>query len=208
MAERVGNTQMTGAEEDRQEASVSEDARLLEAYALLERGPFTVLSLDVFDTLLWRTVPEPVDAFVVFGSRLRQRGLLSEHVSPQLFARLRERAERKARRSVQSDGRLPEVTIEAIYDELPAHLFSGVAPADLPDQEVEFERTITFPDLDVLRLAETAQKKFGARIVLVSDTYFADHQLRRIVDRDEPGHLDIDRIFTSSKYPTAKGSGL
>ena len=199
---------MTGAQEDRQERPVSEDARLREAYALLERGPFTVLSLDVFDTLVWRTVPEPVDAFVVFGSRLRERGLLSEHVSPELFARLRERAERKARRSVQSAGRLPEVTIEAIYDELPAHLFSGVAPGDLPDEEVEFERTITFPDLDVLGLAETAQKKFGTRLVLVSDTYFASHQLQRIVDREAFEDIQIDRIFTSSQYGTGKGSGL
>ena len=199
---------MTSAEEDRQERSVSEDARLVEAYALLERGPFTVLSLDVFDTLLWRTVPEPVDAFVGFGSRLHERGLLAEHVSPQLFARLRERAERKARRSVQAAGRVPEVSIEAIYDELPAHLFCGVAPGDLPDEEVEFERTITFPDLDILRLAETAQKKFGTRIVLVSDTYFANHQLRRIVEREALDEIEIDQIFTSSQYATGKGWDL
>ncbi|MDQ4067958.1 MAG: hypothetical protein M3203_00525 [Actinomycetota bacterium] len=199
---------MTGPEGEREGRSVSDDARLSEAYALFERAPFTVLSLDVFDTLLWRTVPEPVDAFVLFGSRLGHRGQLASHVSPHLFARLRERAERKARRLVQSAGGLPEVTLEAIYEELPAHLFRGVAPADLPEEEVGFERDITFPDLDVLQFAEVAQKKFGARIVLVSDTYFSNRQLQRIVDREAFDSLEFDRIFTSSQYATGKGSGL
>ncbi len=36
---------------------------LADAVRLLEQGSFEVLSLDIFDTLLWRPVPEPVDAF-------------------------------------------------------------------------------------------------------------------------------------------------
>jgi hypothetical protein len=47
------------------------DTRLVEVERLLEQGTFTVLSLDVFDTLVWRTVPEPVDAFVLLGRHLR-----------------------------------------------------------------------------------------------------------------------------------------
>ena len=35
------------------------DARLAEAFALVESDEIAVLSLDVFDTVLWRKVAEP-----------------------------------------------------------------------------------------------------------------------------------------------------
>ncbi len=183
------------------------DARLLEADQLLAQGSFTVLSLDVFDTLIWRTVPEPVDAFVLFGRQLGERGELRGHTPPELFARLREKAEIRARRKVSATGKVPEVRLETIYREMPAHLFS-VPLAALPEREVDFEKGITFPDLEVWRLAQTAQAKLGLRLVLVSDTYFSGVDLRRMLDREPFDELRFDEVFTSSQYGVGKGSGL
>ncbi|HEX2273524.1 MAG TPA: HAD family hydrolase [Acidimicrobiales bacterium] len=183
------------------------DARLLEAEQLLAQGSFNVLSLDVFDTLVWRTVPEPVDAFVLFGRHLLDRGELRGHTAPELFARLRERAEIRARRKVSDAGKVPEVRLEGIYREMSAHLFS-VPLAALPEREVAFERAITFPDLEVVRLAHTAQAKLGVRLVLVSDTYFSAAEIRRMLDREPFDELRIDDVFTSSQYGVGKGSGL
>lgn len=42
------------------------DARLVEAFALVRSPEISVLSLDVFDTILWRRVAEPVDAFLLW----------------------------------------------------------------------------------------------------------------------------------------------
>ncbi|HEY8867002.1 MAG TPA: hypothetical protein VIM22_08710, partial [Solirubrobacteraceae bacterium] len=53
------------------------DARLRPAFEALARADFEVLSLDVFDTLLWRKVPRPADAFVLIAERLRARGMLA-----------------------------------------------------------------------------------------------------------------------------------
>ena len=181
------------------------DARLREAGRLLADRSFSVLSLDVFDTLVWRTTPEPVDAFVVFGRRLADDGVLRPHIPPELFARLRERAEQRARRRVP--GPVPEVPLAAIHREMPGHLFS-VPTSELPDLEVEFEKTITFPDLELVRLAGAAQAALGARLVLVSDTYYSGADIRRILDREPFESLKIDDVFTSSQFGTGKANGL
>ncbi len=183
------------------------DARLIEAEHLLEQGSFSILSLDVFDTLIWRITPEPVDAFVLLGRGLADDGHLRDGIEPEVFARLRERAERRARRRVARTGRVPEVTLDAIYREMPAHLFSTPI-VDLAALEVEFEKTITFPDLEVLRLAQMAQAKLGMRIVAVSDTYYSAAELRHILDRQLFDELSIDEVFTSSQHGVGKGSGL
>lgn len=183
------------------------DTRLLEADQLLAQGSFSVLSLDVFDTLIWRTVPEPVDAFVLFGRHLHEHGELRGDTPPALFARLRERAEMRARRKMSDKGDVPEVRLDAIYREMPEHLFS-VPVAELPEREVAFEKTITFPDLEVWRLAQTAHAKLGVRLVLVSDTYFSASDLRRILDREPFDELRIDEVFTSSQHGVGKASGL
>ena len=199
---------MTSLDEDALAQEASEDCRLTTGLRVLEREDIAVLSLDVFDTLVWRAVPEPVDAFLLLGHHLAEQGRLPAQLRPEIFARLREEAERRARRNVPDDSRAPEVTLEEIWDELAPHVFAGASAHELADAEVEFERSITFPDLEVTRFAELAQAKHGVRLVLISDTYYSDRQLRRILDRPPFTALEIDRIFTSSQHRVGKGSGI
>lgn len=191
----------------RQPEAAGGDLRLVEAFRLLETDEISVLSLDVFDTLVWRIVPEPVDAFLLLGRRLHDLGHLSPHVPVELFARLRERAERRARARIPA-GEIPEVRLEAIYDEMPTHLFDGLGPGALAREEVALEHSIIFPDLEVARLAQVAQDRHGARVVLVSDTYFSPAQLRKVVDCEALAELTIDEVFTSSQHKVNKSTGL
>lgn len=186
----------------------SEDSRLGAALKLLAREPISVLSLDVFDTLLWRVVPEPVDAFVLLGRRLRDLGHLPHHVSPDLFARLRETAEARARDRLAPTALSREVSLEAVYDQMPPHLTGGLSADELAAAEVDLEREICFPDLDVLRLAQLALGSGVAHVVLVSDTYFSEKQLRRMLDREAFEGLDFHKVFTSSDHKRSKASGL
>ncbi|MEJ7763948.1 MAG: hypothetical protein WKF86_00465 [Acidimicrobiales bacterium] len=179
-----------------------------DAVRLLEQGSFEVLSLDIFDTLLWRAVPEPVDAFVLLGQHLLDLDRLKPEVSPHLFARLREGAEQKARGKAVERGRVPEITLSQIYDQLPAHLARKGSVADLEAIEVELEASITFPDLDVLALARWAKSQLGVRLALVSDTYFSEQQLRMLLDQDPLDEDEFDSVFASSQYGVGKGSGL
>lgn len=166
-----------------------------------------MLSLDIFDTLLWRTVPEPVDAFVLLGHRLHELGKLSSRVSVPVFARLRQEAEARARRHAAPRAAAPEVSLVEIYEEIPRRFLAGAEPAELARIEVELEKSITFPDLDVVDLARWAQGD-GIPLVLVSDTYFGEGELRQILARDPFLDLDVKRIFTSSEQKVGKASGL
>lgn len=62
------------------------------AYNLIESQNIKVLSLDIFDTLLWRTFPTPHDLFYELGKVLLQKKWLDENVSASLFKELRENA--------------------------------------------------------------------------------------------------------------------
>lgn len=176
------------------------------AHALAEREAVKVLSLDVFDTLLWRIVAEPIDAFVLVGRSLRAHGQLL--VPAEAFARLREAAEDRARVKSVRERSTPEVSLEQIYEELPSNLVGGAQPAELAGLELEVERSITFPDLGVVDLARSLQASRGVRIVLVSDTYFSAPQLRRLLDREPFTGIAIEKVFTSSDTGCNKGSGL
>jgi len=184
------------------------DARLDRVRTLVERGAVKVLSLDVFDTLVWRIVPEPVDAFPLLGAHLRELGRLRRATSPELFGVLREGAELRARELASERRDSLEVSLVEVYEQLPSHLFDGSSADELAALEVEFERTITFPDLDVLAVARWAQEEHGIRVVCVSDTYYSEDQLAHILDRDPISDLHIERVFTSSVRGTGKGSGL
>ncbi len=189
-------------------SAVCEDRRLRPALLRLEEGRIAVLSLDIFDTLLWRIVPEPVDAFGLFGHRLMGLGYLDPGTSPAAFARLRQRAEERARLLVGPAGESQEVHLHHIYRQLPEHIFSGITPAVVADLEVEFEREITFPDLEILQLVRLAQEKYDVKTVLVSDTYYSEKQLRRILSRPPFEDVVIDQVFTSSDRKVGKGFGL
>jgi hypothetical protein len=59
------------------------DRRLLPLAVTLADGQFTALSVDIFDTLLWRRIPEPKDIFYLVGGRV-----FAEHLSALGFGHL------------------------------------------------------------------------------------------------------------------------
>src|SRR5262245_15964998 len=59
----------------------------------------SVLSLDIFDTVLWRRVPRPTDVFAILGARLREAGRCPSWVTDATFRRMRINAEQQARES-------------------------------------------------------------------------------------------------------------
>jgi hypothetical protein len=73
------------------------DQRLIPAYEAFTAGHQKILSLDIFDTLLWRRVPEPSDVFLLLGQKLLNAGRLALHISPVAFAELRRFAQTSAR---------------------------------------------------------------------------------------------------------------
>jgi FMN phosphatase YigB (HAD superfamily) len=182
------------------------DARLEEAHAILADDAVTVLSLDVFDTMLWRKVPEPEHLFILLGERLVAQGLLAPDLDAGAFALLRKEAERLARDDRERSGRGVEVTLREIWDRMPAYVFRGsrAVPVEL---EVDLERELLVPDLDVVELIRAARDR-GKRVIGVSDTYFSEGELRSFMGTAPLASLKIDRVFASSAHRVGKGGGL
>jgi FMN phosphatase YigB (HAD superfamily) len=174
------------------------DQRLVAAKTALAAGSYKVLSLDIFDTLLWRRVPEPADMFLVLGNVLGDSGKLARHISPLAFADLRHAAERAAREKVQAVTGYREIALVDIYAALPDHIFSpGFDQAARLAAELMCERDLLVLDTDLVALMKAA-KEAGSRVILVSDTYFTSAQIRDFLSHagfKEEGL--IDRLYAS-----------
>ncbi|MDT7724136.1 MAG: hypothetical protein QOI21_712 [Actinomycetota bacterium] len=165
----------------------------------------SVLSLDIFDTVLWRRTPRPADVFGLLCNRLRQQGRAPEWVTDPAFRRMRIVAEREARLTRGTLG--PEVSLFDIWKKMPVEIFGGALLEELVETEVEIERAFTVVDLDVAGTIQLA-RKHDIPVILVSDTYFTEEQLRRLLDRPELGSLEDVRVFRSHQHGADKAHGL
>jgi FMN phosphatase YigB (HAD superfamily) len=183
------------------------DKTLKRLAAAIEDRSVDLVSVDVFDTLLWRKAPYPTDVFHLLGRRLRELRMVGPEVAPEVFGHLREEAERRARarRSARDDG--PEVRLAEIYQEFPRWLFTTFGPEEFMEQELALEAELTEPNLDLVPLLEHATA-LGIPVVAVSDTYFSEGHLRRLLDRPAYAGLKLSAVYTSSDHRTNKGMEL
>jgi FMN phosphatase YigB (HAD superfamily) len=160
---------------------------------LLDGAPESVriLSLDCFDTLLWRNCQAPIDVFADCGGIWQ-----------------RTRAERRARQRRKFADGLSEVSIEEIH----AALRPNAAEADVGaavTAELEAEARHCYAFAPVVALMRAARKR-GLQVIIVSDTYLSEPQLRALIAAAAGPEVIalIDRIFCSSEYGMTKAGGL
>lgn len=181
---------------------------------LLQRFDATrpkVLSLDVFDTLLWRPFERPTDVFVEVHKVLGRIADCPLPESPRIFAAMRVAAEQAARRAHPTS----EITIDEIARELSRVLGGRPRPELLVDAEVEAERAFIRLDPDVAALIRHASSA-GVPYVLVSDMYLrAEHILELLRDAiarsSDPSHLELpmpERVYVSGERRANKGGRM
>jgi FMN phosphatase YigB (HAD superfamily) len=165
--------------------------------ALLDQAPDTVriLSLDCFDTLLWRNAQAPHDVFAALD-------IPGGAIWPRV------RAEQRARkRAAFAEGRR-EVTIDEIYRSLMPHAADEeVKAAVVAELEAEARHCFAFaPTVALMRAA----KARGLDIIIVSDTYLEEPQLRDLIAQTAGAEVAemIDRVFCSCQYGMSKADGL
>ena len=169
--------------------------------AIAERS-CAVLTLDVFDTILWRRVPRPADAFVLLAEALRRSGACPAWITGATFRHMRITAEAEARREPHG----PEVSLFDIWRKMPLESFAATLE-ELVEAEVALERDLTVVDFDIAGLIEHA-RHHGVPVVLVSDTYFTEEQLRHLLDRPELAALAEARLIRSLEFRADKANGL
>jgi FMN phosphatase YigB (HAD superfamily) len=152
-----------------------------------------VLSLDCFDTLLWRDSHAPQDIFALL---------------PGTTSLQRRWAEGRARKAASVGMDRGDVSIGEIY----AQLLPNAAPAErntaiAAELAAEARHCHAFgPTVALMREA----KARGLQVVIVSDTYLDANQLRELIARSAGEDVAglIDRIFCSSTYGKPKAAGL
>lgn len=163
---------------------------------LLDRAPdqVSLLSLDCFDTVVWRDVQAPADIFAELP--IAGGG-----------AWARTRAEDKARKAARLAGRA-EVTIRDIYRVLmPAAADAQIAAAIEAELAAEHRHCFAFaPTVALMRQA----KARGLDIAIVSDTYLDEARLRALIAATAGADVLalIDRVFCSSAHGRTKATGL
>jgi FMN phosphatase YigB (HAD superfamily) len=171
-------------------------ARAHELPTLLDRAPegLRYLSLDCFDTLLWRDTNAPTDVFADLD-------LDGGAIQP------RRRAESAARRAVRYDTGGTEVSIEAIHARF--NPVSDGAAADSVVAELDAEARHCFGFAPVIALIGDARAK-GLGVVIVSDTYLSEVQLRALIGAAAGEQVlgMIDHVFCSSEHGMSKVQGL
>jgi FMN phosphatase YigB (HAD superfamily) len=184
------------------------DTRLPAAWSALEDPSIAVVTADVFDTLVFRTVRTPVDAFALVGARLAKLELLATRLPADSFQGLRQEAERIARDKLYATAGTYEVTIREIYEAYPGWARTADHGLhELIETEVAVERELCVPDLEVAALLIAAQEA-GKRVALVSDNYLGSANLRAILSQPPLGELDLHAVFCSCDHRTGKGGDL
>lgn len=203
--------------------------RLKQAYELIDKGKVSVLSLDIFDTLLWRKVPVPADVFLLLGHKLKEEGWLINAVTPISFAELRIKAEKltRAKKAIQKQSSTSEITLTEIYWGLHA-VFKKISIEQMVQGhkgiinesdveklvaiEVELEKSLTRFDRNIVELVKYAAQK-NVAVILVSDTYFENSHLAYMLNRDTPEFAAsflsyISHIIPSCEIGRGKAHGL
>ncbi len=172
------------------------EIRAHELIDLLERLPegVTTLSLDCFDTLLWRTVNAPRDVFAALD-------LPGGGIEPRMWA------EQSAYRLAKNRG-ATQVTLHDVYRQmLPRADEAEIEQRVARELALEAKHCFAFaPTVELMRRA----KATGLEIIIVSDMYLSHAQLCRLI-ADAAGEDVLalaDRVFVSSEYGHGKAEGL
>ncbi len=158
-----------------------------------------VVSFDVFDTLIYRPVVNPVDLFNIIGYR-------TEYGST--FKDMRVMAERIAK--INRPYYHNEVTLSEIYDKFAelTHITREEAKV-YENMECEVEREYVFPRQTIKELYDLALE-LGKKIIIVSDMYLSTSQIIDMLDKCGYKHGDggYSNIYVSGDERLTKLSGL
>lgn len=142
---------------------------------------YDVISFDLFDTLFFRKVLYPSDAFNL--------------VKPLPFKHSRRDIEKKAREIGRLKG-IEEINFDDIYNMLPQSDF-------LKSRELEVEKDIIYINESIREVLDYAHE-IGKTVILVSDMYLKRETLDDILLEN---NIHYDKFFLSSEYNATKHTG-
>ena len=161
-----------------------------------------VLSLDCFDTLLWRKLATPVDVFY----ELQQNNYFRDSG---MSAARRAVSESRLRRIRSVQGQSTELSLVEIYRHALPSADENLINA-LVEEELATEKSVCFVFEPVVELLEAA-RKHNLKTMVVSDTYLSGQQLTTLIEhcmKKAGVNAGIDYVFASSDWGSSKADGL
>ena len=151
-----------------------------------------IISFDIFDTLVMRTVYVNKDVFRILAQRLDPKWEID-------FFTARTRAEAELSRETYP-------YIEEIYEDVTKNCpcLKGQEDALIAD-ELALERELIIPRHEVVEIFNLA-KQMGKMVNIVSDMYFHVDTIRSILDG--VGIAGYDKLLVSSEYRSSKPQHL
>ncbi len=153
---------------------------------------YDVISLDVFDTLVFRPFSNPTDLFYLVGEKL-------EYLD---FERIRREMEWRVRQKAKEQRGSYEVTLSEIYEELEER--AGIPKEKGMQLEIMTELELCFGNPYMLEVFRHLKDR-GKRIICTSDMYLPSSVIRQIVEKC--GFTNISEYFISCEYGACKGDG-
>ncbi|MBX3746076.1 MAG: HAD-IA family hydrolase [Verrucomicrobiae bacterium] len=191
---------------DRFEEWARRDESLRRPLALMERpgSGLRAISLDFFDTLVWRMVAKPTDVFLEAGRRLIADGTIPARWSAEDYGVLRRVAEGKARgREAGASQPREDIEFRAIAAEM-ARLFPDGEAVQATEQRCEEE--LCLPNPGMLGLVHLALRR-GLEVWILSDFYLGPEALRGILAANGVDPSLFRLILTSGATGRCKGTG-
>lgn len=183
---------------------------LAPAYTLINSGALKLLSLDVFDTLLFRRCNKPSDVFFYQHQLLKAQQLVPESIAPSEWEKLRIIAEEEARKRVKSACR--EVILEEIYAYLvEISVIRAEKMVDVIATELTAEAQLIEVDPYISELVLYAAHR-GIPYICVSDNYLNEPRLSSLISAAYKKFalpLPAPRtVFVSSEFRESKSHNL
>lgn len=159
---------------------------------------YDLVSFDIFDTLLFRTTARPSGVFEKIWESAGDLKLTD--ISPQEFAKLRIEMERRARNKKKTR----EVCLEEIYEECPYCITSDIKK--LQKLEIETEKECCYVNSFIYGYVRKLYEA-GKKVVLVSDMYLSNKEIKYILEANGVDISIFDGIFISNEEGCTKQDG-
>jgi FMN phosphatase YigB (HAD superfamily) len=186
---------------DRSGQHHTDDSYIFDAYKSLKLesvysiiDDFDVISFDLFDTLVFRSVTNNDYAKYLLP------GSLHIDIDPLKFVSIRNSKEIEIRKSKDFIG---DVTIHEVYRAIVKDHFNQLDPDQLADAELEIDMDLIKPKEAIITLMNHC-RNLGKYINVVTDTYYSKRQIERILERFD---IKVDNLFVSTDIGVRKDNG-
>ena len=167
---------------------------------LPDYSKYKLISVDIFDTLLFRAVAKPVDVFEKIWETIEERELAKTSMSSLEYMKFRAEMERRAR--IGAPNR--EIIIDQIYEQYPDYICDDVNA--LMQVELEVEKEYCYCNSFVYNWLLDAHRD-GVQLCLLSDMYLTKAFIIELLQNNGIDTSIFSEVIVSNEYFCNKQNG-